>query len=100
MESPPRSHEKKVAHFTSLPLSHAALISIISTGAPGVSATLRRLWNTPLPISKYATAPASTAGELVKQLKMAWCNIQPCAGEPDGKNAGADASLHRQQGWP
>ena len=39
-------------------VSHAALISIISTGAPGVSAPLRRLWHTPLPISKYATAVA------------------------------------------
>ena len=37
-------------------VSHAALISIVSTGAPGVSAPLRRLWHTPLPISKYATA--------------------------------------------
>ena len=31
------------------------LTPIISTGAPGVSAPLRRFWHTPLPISKYAT---------------------------------------------
>ena len=36
-------------------------------------------------------APATTADELVKQLKRVWGNIQPCAGEPGGGNALSDA---------
>ena len=45
-------------------------------------------------------APATTADELVKQLKRVWRNIQPCAGEPGGGNAVSEAWLHRQHWRP
>ena len=45
-------------------------------------------------------APATTADELMKQLKRVWRNIQPCAEEPGGENAVSDAWLHHQHGRP